>query len=101
MRGIRSNLSAAIALGILLALAAPGIAQECVPITEDPEIDATTPFGRYYVDNDCIPHALCHGLPEQDLSIWVYEESNDVDGLQRNDSYAGDRSCGNADKVIL
>lgn len=89
----------------LLALSVSAAADECQMTTSDPEVDTgETPAGRYYVDNDD-----CVQLPERptDLlpgggyggddgcifSVWIYQESNGVDGLQRIDEVKDD-SCG-------
>lgn len=78
-------------------IAVPANAAECVPTTSEPEIDSTRDLSlglqmpdeapRFYVDNDmCQP---CHG------TIWIYQESNGIDGLQRNDEFHDD-TCGGA-----
>lgn len=74
-------------LAAVVALAAPVGADECVPTTSNPEIDA--PFGagdHTYIDND-----LCQ--PDCIFSVWVYQETNDIPGLQRRDSVKDD-TCG-------
>lgn len=91
-----------------LALAIPAGAQGCVPTTSEPEFDtgadlfaATGGDGagvRLYWDHDC-PNAddqVC-------LSTWVYQESNFIPGLQRQDTVKDD-TCGGAiagDTVIF
>ncbi|HUR70053.1 MAG TPA: hypothetical protein VM370_12480 [Candidatus Thermoplasmatota archaeon] len=71
----------------LLAIAVPVCADECVATTSDPEVDTgETGVGRFYVDNDvCQPECL--------FSIWLYQETNGVDGLQREDEVHDD-TCG-------
>jgi hypothetical protein len=62
--------------------------------TYDPDID-TDPLGlgvgpRYYAEDgaeDCANTGLCF------FSIWVYQESNGIDGLQRGDEVV-DNTCG-------
>lgn len=64
-------------LGLVL-VAATAVAEETCR-TEETDVDTgETPVGRYYVVNDeCQPECL--------FSVWVYEESNGQDGLQRCD----------------
>lgn len=77
-------------LAILLALLLPAGASHryddsCTPTTSRPEIDTgSTPAGQLYVDNDFHPDMW---------SIWVYEESNGINGLQRKDEMKDD-TCG-------
>ena len=108
----------AVLLTFILASATPFVAAECVPVTENPEYDSErdTPGAwtaahdalgnpselgardrHFYVDNDFCQLELCSG------SIWVYEESNGRAGLQRNDDFAGDRTCGlfPADTIVV
>ncbi|HUR70058.1 MAG TPA: hypothetical protein VM370_12505 [Candidatus Thermoplasmatota archaeon] len=81
-------------------VAAPAEAT-CEMTTSTPEVD-TGDHGpdlpRYYVDNDVIQTA------GPIFSIWVYEESNGLDGLQRGDEVVDD-TCGGAagpgDTVII
>jgi len=103
-------------LPILFALAlmpAGALAQECEPITTDPVVFCDRmnfatdrlDFGcvggnvedRYYVANDMGPCEECA------FSIWIYEESNNITGLQRNDQFSGDHTCGRfpADTIIF
>lgn len=79
--------------GLLLLLTlAPAAGQACTPTTSDPEIDTReTPMGRFYVDNDlCQIEDPPHGCL---FSIWTYQESNGLDGLQRHDE-GHDDTCG-------
>ncbi len=63
---------------VALALAIPAAADDCWT-TSDPEVAA----GGFYVDNDnCQPECL--------FSIWVYQESNEIEGLQRGDEFHSD-----------
>jgi hypothetical protein len=69
--------------------------------TSQPEVDTGTAVPgapRYYVDNDVIQTA------GPLFSIWVYQESNGLDGLQRGDEVV-DNTCGGAagisDTIIL
>ncbi|HUR69148.1 MAG TPA: hypothetical protein VM370_07860 [Candidatus Thermoplasmatota archaeon] len=83
-------------LTALLTLAALGAASAsaagCAPTTSHPELEND----GMYVDNDaCTLDCI--------LSIWVYEESNGMPGLQRDDS-GRDDTCGGqieADTNIL
>lgn len=53
-----------------------------------PEVDTTTIGGAYYVDIDV------ELMPDPFLfSVWIYEESNGIEGLQRADA-AVDMTCG-------
>ena len=65
-----------------LAVAVPVSAATCATTTSNPEVHQ----GALYVDND-----LCQ--PGCVLSIWIYEESNSIPGLQRQDS-GRDDTCG-------
>ena len=67
-----------------LAVAMPAGADHCVTYsTSSPEVDA----GGYYVDNDvCQPGCI--------FSIWIYQESNGISGLQRGDSVVDDTCHG-------
>ena len=71
------------------ALVSSGTADHCEGWNgHQPEVDTgPTPAGRYYVDND-----LCQ--PECLLSVWVYEESNNMEGLQRGDEVVDDTCHG-------
>lgn len=67
-----------------LPLALPAVADHCEGYqTSSPEADTgTTAAGRYYVDVD---------ISQFDpLALWVYEESNGIDGLQREDEIVDD-----------
>ena len=69
-----------------IAIAIPAGAAHCTaPNTEAPEVDTTAVGGAHYVDND-----LCQ--PECIFSIWIYEESNGISGLQRGDEVV-DSTC--------
>lgn len=76
-----------------LAVAVPAtLAAGCEPTTSEPEVTQ----GEYYVDNDaCQPECI--------FSIWVYQESNGIAGLQRSDEQV-DNTCGGAiesDTIIV
>ena len=110
---------AALTMVAFVSLAFTGVAQEaCTPVTENPEYDSDrdTPGAwaaahdaagspselgsrdrQFYLDNDACQAELCG------FSIWIYEESNGREGLQRNDDFAGDRTCGlyPADTIIF
>jgi hypothetical protein len=76
-----------IAMLALLLVATAARAQENCE-TEEADVDTgETPAGRYYVVNDeCQPGCL--------FSVWIYQESNGVDGLQRGDDVClDDGSC--------
>jgi hypothetical protein len=75
---------------LALLLLAPAAAQGCQMTSSNPEVDTGLPVDgapRFYVDND-----LCHFCL---FSIWVYQESNGIDGLQRGDEVVDD-TCGGA-----
>ena len=69
----------------------PAIGAGCEPTSSNPEI--TTPGcgvsddACFYVDND-----LCQPCM---FSIWIYQESNGIPGLQRGDEVVDD-TCGGA-----
>jgi hypothetical protein len=67
-----------------LGIAIPAFAQECELTTSSPEVDAA----GFYVDNDA-----CQ--PDCGYSIWIYQESNGIAGLQRGDEVHDD-TCGGA-----
>lgn len=78
-----------------LSIALPAsLADHCTTYSaSDAEITTTGDEGAiHYVDND-----LCQ--PECGFSIWLYEESNGLPGLQRspaaegNNPYAPDNTC--------
>jgi len=78
-----------------LAVALPaGLADHCSSYnTSTAEFDAIPP---YYVDNDlCQPGCI--------YSIWVYEETNGIEGLQRGDEFVDDTCHGliEADTIIF
>ena len=74
------SVRALLAAGFVLAFVVPVAADHCEgwngPV---PEAQLETPAGLFYVDND-----LCQ--PECAFSVWVYEESNGMPGLQRDDA---------------
>lgn len=88
--------SPSVLLAAMLSLSTFAAAADCEMTTSSPEFD-TDPMGagvgpRFYVDDDsdrCARTGLCV------ISIWVYEESNGVDGLQRGDEIVDD-TCGGA-----
>lgn len=66
-------------LSLLLLAGAAFAGDAACSNTVEAEVDTgETPAGRFYVDNDfCQPGCL--------FSVWVYQESNGYDGLQRSD----------------
>ena len=67
-----------------ISIALPAALADCTPTTSTPEVSA----GGLYLDNDlCQPVCL--------FSIWLYQESNDMEGLQRGDEVVDD-TCGGA-----
>lgn len=82
---------------LMLPIAAADMESECQQA--EPEVDTgDTPAGRYYVDNEaCQPDCL--------FSIWVYQESNGQDGLQRCEDWDHESGCGygncNPDAIML
>lgn len=64
-----------------LGLAIPAMAGGCTPTTSEPDMKRGD---MYVVADDC---ASCL------LSVWIYEESNDIEGLQRDDRQKDD-TCG-------
>lgn len=77
------------ALLLFLTLLVPASAQECVPTTSDAEWTSCNSSGDpcFYGDWDmCQPQCI--------FSYWVYQESNAIDGLQRNDDVKDDTCRG-------
>ncbi len=98
-----------LASALVLALAVPAAAQGCVPGEADPEwciyanVGIPLPCIRdlhqivtHYIDNDrCQPECV--------FSIWIYQETNGIEWLQRDDRYV-DNTCGgqiDADQVVF
>lgn len=86
-------------LAIITMMAFAGAASGCEPTTASPEVSADIPVaGTFYVDKDCpsIGGSEC-------ISVWIYQESNGILGLQRNDD-VHDNTCGGQidhDTVVL
>ena len=81
-----------------VALALPVGAEHCTTYTtSDTEVDTGVAEGvpRYYVNNG--PCHMCI------FSIWVYEESNAINGLQRGDEIIDDTCHGmiRSDTIIF
>lgn len=86
---MRAWLVLVLAVASLVGMRA-GAIHECVPTTSAPELDASVQgIGQYYVNLDC-PPASC----EEPLSVWVYEEANGIEGLQRSDEVWDDTCHG-------
>lgn len=93
--------TAFVAASVLLALAGPALAEETCYTTTHADVDTGTgPLdggSRYYVytaPEEWQPF-IC-GIPcNRELpDTWIYEESNGIDGLQREDSVQSDvRDC--------
>lgn len=69
----------------------------CNSYEADEEVDTgETPGGRYYVDaNPCDPGTCLY-------DVWIYQESNGEDGLQRGDDVCWDGGCcGETDTIIF
>jgi hypothetical protein len=77
----------------VVAITGTAFAQDCEMTTSIPEAAA----GGFYVDNDlCQPVCL--------FSIWIYQESNGIEGLQRGDEVVDDTcggAAGEADTIIF
>lgn len=73
-----------LAVIIALAIAVPAAAEEGCELT-GPTPDVSSPTGHYVDASFCQPDCL--------VSLVVYEESNGVEGLQRQDR-AVDDTCG-------
>ena len=86
-----------------IAFMVPASAEgECYATTEP---DVTTPAavgpngGALYVDNDPCQPVIGDGSCT--FSIWVYEETNGIDGLQRDDEVQSDVSgCSEESGVV-
>jgi hypothetical protein len=91
-----------ILLGVALAALAFGMvgANECTPTTTDPMLTVGSSFATtLYAHEDCFGNRICSGI----FSLWIYEESNDIPGLQRGDEIIDD-TCGGvipADTIIF
>jgi len=95
------------ALAFAAAMMPMGALANCVPQTAHPSSCSFMPIGhpcistfvaeRYYVVLDVCWLEACGG------SFWIYEETNGIDGLQRNDEFLGDTTCGHfpADTIVL
>lgn len=84
-------------LGAALLLAVMGAsADHCAAYVGNPEFVVPTPLGLFYADND-----LCQ--LECMFSLWVYQETNGFDGLQRGDPVVDDTCHGTirADSIVL
>lgn len=69
---------------VILAVVTIALARaECVPSTFEPTAEITTSLGQFYVDHTC--NGFCDGAA--DVAVVVYEESNGITGLQRQDSF--------------
>lgn len=81
-----------IVLAAVLGIAMPIGAEHCTTYTSaQPEVDAA----GYYVDND-----PCFGCI---FSIWIYQESNGIPGLQRGDEVYDDTCHGmvSPDTIVM
>ena len=92
-----------VALVVLLAFALPVEADHCAAWSTS-VADADTGLApgapRFYVVDLVCSIMYCPGTT---FSIWVYEESNGIDGLQRADEVHDDTCHGSiaGDKIIL
>ena len=78
-----------LATALVVALAFTANAEHCTTwTTSAPEIDTTIVGGSYYVENN-----RCDEL----CDIWIYEESNGLPGLQREDEVVDDTCHGLVD----
>lgn len=88
-------------LAMMIALAMPVGAEHCVTwSTHAPEVDTkiaseAAGLDRYYVADDCFPLIACPMEPI--FSLWIYEESNGIEGLQRGDEVYDDTCHGMID----
>ena len=94
-------------MAIALAMLPLGGAADCEPITSrwmlcDPHLGC--------VSNEVVEHhyAVVDRPPWNTIDlcttqVWVYEETNGIDGLQRSDDSVGDQTCGlhPADRVVF
>lgn len=93
------------ALLALLLLALPHGAAGCVATASGNAeplltqvVGVPTPAATFYVVHDLCP---LHGGTPCVLSLWVYEETNGLDGLQRGDAMFRDETCGApADRLV-
>lgn len=78
-------------LSVILGVAATGAAHHCeAPSATPADVSTENHLGLpvYYIDEDFICQLECWG------SVWVYQESNGVAGLQRADENANDTCHG-------
>lgn len=89
----------------LALVATSANADHCSTWSTDDDVEYDTnpggalPIARYYVDNDpCQPSTGCAFG-----SWWIYEESNGIDGLQRDDEVVDDTCHGliDGDTIIF
>jgi hypothetical protein len=91
---------------VAVSMMVPANAEECTIVTSSPQVDTDRdapgvvdtvndqagafPPGhhQFYVINDLCQVDLCG------WSIWIYEETNGMAGLQRKDDFIGDDTCG-------
>lgn len=77
-----------LAAAFVFALAGPGASSHCATYsTSQADVDA---LGMWYFTDD---DGCRWGFPE--CGLWIYEESNGIQGLQRGDLYVDD-TCHNA-----
>jgi hypothetical protein len=89
-----------LSLALVLALAGPVGAEHCTTWSTSTS-GAWGPFveaGGHYVFTDCWTYD-----PECNLSFWIYEESNGIPGLQREDETHDDTCHGiiPGDRIVL
>lgn len=89
----------AIVLACVLSLATMSASADHCVVWAGPHpeiVTGETPLGSFYADND-----LCQ--PECMFSLWVYQETNGIDGLQRGDSVVNDTCHGTipADSIVV
>ena len=83
---------------VLLTLALSADAQHCVSYSTS----AAIAIGENHVVEDCWLGGA-FGCYEYPLSLWVYEESNGIDGLQRADEMVDDTCHGSiaGDQIVF
>lgn len=83
---------------MMLSFGATGASPPDCYTTSEPEVDTgSTPGGHYYVDADAAVWIEDWLLPY----VWVYEETNGIVGLQRDDEHRIDvAACGPESGVV-
>lgn len=83
-------------IGVLVALMMVAFAGAATHDDSDCEVTSSEP---YYETAGFAVFVDYIDLPE--WSVWVYAESNDIDGIQRDDFIVADELCGHDADIII